>query len=696
MNIKTNILYRIYMLSGILVICMFLIVGKIYQIQHYKHGYWKDLADSVNIKTYAVPAERGNIFSADDRLLATSLPFFNLHVDFGSSAMTDEIFEENVDSLAIMAAKIFGDKSINNYKKEFYWARAKKRRYYLLQSRVDYFTMKDAKSWPLFREGKFKGGLIVETLQKRKNPYGILALRTIGYSRMNAEDVGLEEYYNDYLCGRNGKILKQKIAGGVWMPIFTDNAIEPENGKDIYTTIDVNIQDVTEDALYDALKISKADFGCVVVMETKTGAIKAIANLGADKDSTYTEKYNYAIGLASEPGSTFKLATYLSLFNDGFINEKDTVKITNGSLSLYGKTIIDDHKVNGYYSAKDAFAMSSNTAIVRFALKYYKNDKKKFYKNLLKFGLDQKTNIDLNGEPSPTLSNIDVWSKLSLPWKAHGYENMFTPLQLLTFYNAVANDGYRVEPRLVDKILDNGRLIKNLSPRVSNMPIADIKAINSAKVLLEDVVRNEHGTAHKIYTNKYNIAGKTGTAKINIPKIGYQNKNQAMFCGYFPAESPAYSAIVVIYGPKGFANTGGAVAAPVFRRISDYIMATSPANQQVINIAEAKKYVPYAPVIADYPTLMHYAKLFSFTPQLPEHDGYILAKVNNNILQGKPISVNENIVPNVKGMTLDDAIYVLENIGLKVKFSGRGKVKEQSLSPGQKIAKGSIIQLSLG
>jgi len=695
MNIKTNILYRIYLLSGILVICMFLIAGKIYQIQHYKHGYWKNLADSVNIKTFAIPAERGNIFSSDDRLLATSLPFFNLHIDFGSSAMTDEIFEENVDSLAIVAANVFGDKGVNSYKKEFYWARAKKRRYYLLQSKVDYFTMKDAKSWPLFREGKFKGGLIIETLQKRKNPYGILALRTIGYSRKNAEDVGLEEYYNDYLSGRNGKILKQKIAGGVWMPIFTENAIEPENGKDIYSTIDVNIQDVTEDALYDALKFSKADFGCAVVMETKTGAIKAIANLGADKDSTYAEKYNYAIGLASEPGSTFKLATYLSLFQDGFITENDTVKITNGTLSLYGKTIEDDHKVNGNFSAKEAFAFSSNTAIVRFALKYYKNDKKKFYKNLLNFGLDKKTDIDLNGEPSPTLSKVDVWSKLSLPWKAHGYENMFTPLQLLTFYNAVANDGYRVQPRLVDKILDNGRLIKNYPPVIANSPIADIKAINSAKVLLEDVVRNEHGTAHKIYTTKYSIAGKTGTAKINIPKLGYQNKNQAMFCGYFPAESPAYTAIVVIYGPKGIANTGGAVAAPVFRRISDYIMATSPANQQIINIADAKRIEPKAPIVADYPTLIQYAKFLLYTPQLPEHDGYILANVSNSTIQGKPIAVNESLMPNVKGMTLDDALYVLENVGLKVKFSGRGKVASQSIPAGEKIVRGSVIQIFL-
>jgi cell division protein FtsI (penicillin-binding protein 3) len=695
MNIKTNILFRIYIVIGCIILFAVAILGKALHVQTYKNGYWKNISDSLNTRTFAIPAERGNIFSADDRLLATSLPFFNLHIDFGSDAMSKELFEKNIDSLAFLAALTFDDKSKATYRKEFSIARNNKRRYYLLQSKVDFFVLQKVKKWPLLREGKFKGGLIIETEQKRKNPYGILALRTIGYSRKNAEDVGLEEYYNDYLCGREGKILKQKIAGGVWMPIFKENAIEPENGKDIITTIDVNVQDVSEDALYDALRKAHADFGCAIVMETKTGAIKAIANLSKDKDSSYAEKYNHAIGLASEPGSTFKLATYLAMFDDGFINEKDSIMITNGTAKFYGSTIVDDHKVNGYYKIYEAFAMSSNTAVAKLALKYYNNNWSKFWKKLNQFELNEKTNIDIKGEATPLISKSDTWSKLSLPWKAHGYENLITPLQLLTFYNAVANNGYRVKPRLVEKIIDNGAVIKSFEPEISSTPIASQKAISSAKYILQQVVENEHGTAKKIFTKNYKIAGKTGTAKINLPKLGYQNKNQATFCGYFPADNPAYTCIVVIYGPQGMATTGGAIAAPVFRRISDYIMATSPANQSFINISKNKILPTTLPIIANYNTLNEIIKKYKLNASLPEDDNYHIAKISATSLNTKPYSTKEDFVPNVKGFALDDAIYLLENLGLKVSFSGHGKVIEQSIPHGQKFIKGSTIYIQL-
>ncbi|MBK9791988.1 MAG: hypothetical protein IPP60_02495 [Sphingobacteriales bacterium] len=379
MNIKSNILFRIYLIGGLCCLFGVAVLGKVYHIQTYKQGYWKSLADSLTTNYFDVKAERGNIYSADDKLLATSVPYFELHIDFASKAMTDEIFKKNVDSLAFYMWKNFNKNTVQGYKEQLIKARKQKKRYYPLCANADYSLLKEIKKWPLFREGKFKGGLIVETHQERRNPYGHLAQRTIGLIRDNAQDIGLEEASDSLLKGVNGKVLKQKIAGGEWVPIKGAGQIEPKNGYDIITTIDLGLQDITESTLMQAVTEYQADFGCAILMEVKTGAIKAIANLGKIKDATYSENYNYAIGLSNEPGSVFKIAGYLALFDDGFIKLTDSINSNHASAVFAGQLLTDDGH-NSQYSfltPGKALAISSNVAIAKWITQFYGNNKQK-------------------------------------------------------------------------------------------------------------------------------------------------------------------------------------------------------------------------------------------------------------------------------------------------------------------------------
>ena len=475
MNIKSNILFRIYLIGALCTIFGIAVLGKVYQIQTYKHGYWKSLADSLTTNVFEIPAERGNIYSADDKLLATSVPYFELHIDFGSKAMTDEVFKNNVDSLAYYMHLVFAKNSTEEYKQQLIKARKKKRRYYPLCDKADYALLKDIKQWPLFREGKFKGGLIVETHQERTNPYGYLAQRTIGLIRDCAQDVGVEEASDSLLSGVKGKLLKQKIAGGEWIPLKFAGQIEPKNGYDIVTTIDLGLQDIAETSLQNALVEYQAEFGCAILMEVKTGAIKAIANLGRRKDGNYSENYNYALGLSNEPGSVFKMAGYLALFDDGYITPLDSINSDHATGVFGGRVLTDDGHNTQYtfLTPGKAFAISSNVAIAKWLTKYYGGNKQKFYDKLQQFGLTTSTKIDLKGERLPFINKPDKWSAMSLAWIGHGYEVKFTPLQILAFYNAIANKGIRVKPYIVQKVLDNGKVIRDYKPESSDKKICN-------------------------------------------------------------------------------------------------------------------------------------------------------------------------------------------------------------------------------
>jgi cell division protein FtsI (penicillin-binding protein 3) len=697
-NIKSNILFRIYLIGGLCSLFGVAVLGKVYHIQTYKQGYWKSLADSLTTNYFDVKAERGNIYSADDKLLATSVPYFELHIDFASKAMTNEIFKKNVDSLAFYMWKNFNKNTVQGYKEQLIKARKQKKRYYPLCANADYSLLKEIKKWPLFREGKFKGGLIVETHQERRNPYGHLAQRTIGLIRDNAQDIGLEEASDSLLKGVNGKVLKQKIAGGEWVPIKGAGQIEPKNGYDIITTIDLGLQDITESTLMQAVTEYQADFGCAILMEVKTGAIKAIANLGKIKDATYSENYNYAIGLSNEPGSVFKIAGYLALFDDGFIKLTDSINSNHASAVFAGQLLTDDGH-NSQYSfltPGKALAISSNVAIAKWITQFYGNNKQKFYNKLEDFGLTSAAHIDLKGESSPVIHQPKDWSALSLPWIAHGYEVKFTPLQILTFYNAIANNGTRMKPYLVQQVLDNGNVIREYKPTSTKQKICKPEAAAMAKEILLRVVEDKNGTGRGISTPHYRIAGKTGTAKMSFGKTGYTDKNLSSFVGFFPADDPMYSCIVVIGGPQGLFTTGGAVSAPVFRTMADKIITSNIKGNKAINKDStiANKPLPFLKGTKE--EVNEFNKRFNVKFDFKEDWEYAFVKSDSfgKIGIGK-IDLEDATVPSVRGMLLDDALYVLENKGLKVSFIGKGKVAGQSIPAGSQIIKGSLIQLVL-
>ncbi|MFN8282328.1 MAG: penicillin-binding protein [Chitinophagales bacterium] len=698
MNIKSNILFRIYLIGGFCCLFGIAVLGKVYQIQTYKNGYWKSLADSLTTNVFDIPAERGNIYSADDKLLATSVPYFELHIDFASKAMKDEIFKRNVDSLAYYMWKNFNQSSIEEYKRQLIKARKQKKRYYPLCAKADYTLLKEIKEWPLFREGKFKGGLIVETHQERKNPFGFLAQRTIGLIRENAQDIGLEEAADSLLSGVEGKLLKQKIAGGEWIPLKSTGQIEPKNGYDIITTIDLGLQDIAETTLQQKLTEYQAEFGCAVLMEVKTGAIKAIANLGKTKDNGYAEIYNYALGLSNEPGSVFKAAGYLALFDDGYITPLDSVNTNHASAVFGGKVLTDDgHNTQyNFLTPGKALAISSNVAIAKWINKFYGDDKQKFYDKLQQFGLTNTTKIDLKGEAKPYINKPDKWSGMSLAWMAHGYEVKFTPLQILAFYNAIANGGTRVKPYLVQQVLDNGTVIRDYKPQANTVKICKPQAAQWAKEIMLRVVEDPNGTGRGIFTSHYRIAGKTGTAKMSAGSSGYTDKNLSSFVGFFPADAPLYSCIVVVGGPQGMLTTGGAVSAPIFRIMADKIITSNIKSNKAINKDSTINNQPMPVITASIDVLKNINKRTHIKFDFKEDWDFAMLKTDStNKKKIAKVDFDTNKIPNVKGLLLDDAIYLLENAGLKVGFSGKGKVMSQSLSAGTSIIKGSYIQLTL-
>lgn len=675
-------------------------LGKVYQIQTDRVHNWKALADSLTTNEFDILADRGNIYSIDDKLLATSVPYFELHIDLGSKAMKDEIFKRNVDSLAYYMWKNFNQNSVEGYKRKLIKARNKKPvdRYFPLCSNADYVLLKEIKQWPLFREGKFKGGLIVEMHQERRNPFGFLAKRTIGLIRDSAKSIGLEEAVDSLLSGVEGKLLKQKIAGGEWIPIKSAGQIEPKNGYDIITTIDLGLQDITETTLHDKLVEYQAESGCAVLMEVKTGAIKAIANLGRKKDGSYDEIYNYAIGLSNEPGSVFKAAGYLALFDDGYITPLDSINTNHASAVFGGKELTDDgHNTQySFLTPGKALAISSNVAIAKWINMFYGADKQKYYEKLQQFGLTTSTKIDLKGEVAPFVDKPKNWSAMSLAWMAHGYEVKFTPLQILAFYNAIANGGTRVKPYLVQQVLDNGTVIRDYKPQANKVKICKPQAAEWAKELMLRVIEDPNGTGRGIYTSHYRIAGKTGTAKMSDGNKGYTNKNLSSFVGFFPADNPLYSCIVVVGGPQGLLTTGGAVSAPIFRIMADKIITSNIKANKAINKDSTIVNQPMPIITASTSTIKNINKKLHIKFDFKSDWDFAMVKIDStNKRLITQVDFDNKTIPNVKGLLLDDAIYLLENAGLKVGFTGKGKVVSQSLSVGMPIIKGSYMQLVL-
>lgn len=697
-NQKNDILKNIYIVYIVVVILGIAIIGKVTYIQFIEGDIWRERAKVMNLKIEKVEANRGNILAADGSLLAASIPLFNLRIDAGNTHYNDEYFYANVDSLALCLSNLFNDRSKREYKQILVKARKNRNRYLLIKRDITYPQLKKVRKFPIFRDGKYKGGLIAESKNKRVLPYQWLAFRTIGWDKDGSEnDIGLEGAYGDILQGESGSRLVQRIGNGAWRPVNEENQIDPQDGHDIITSIDVNIQDVAEDALMRQLIENDADHGCAVLMEVQTGYIVAIANLGKNKDGNYEEKYNYAVGESSEPGSTFKLASLISALDEGLVKLSDSVNTENGTTRFANRIMRDSHHGGyGKISVGRAFELSSNVGISKVIVNAYREKPQQFIDRLNGMRLNQPLGLEISGEGTPKIKDTrdKYWSKVSLPWMSIGYEVAVTPLQTLTFYNAIANNGKMVKPLFIKEIRMAGLIIKKIDPVILKENIVKNQStIDQIKKLLENVV--EKGTATNLKNPFYKIAGKTGTAQIAQNSGGYNKSNyKASFVGYFPSDNPKYSCIVVINNPQKGVYYGGSIAGPVFKEIADKVYST----RLLLSKPKVDSF-PY--VFANQSAGSTYDLNYlinKFDLRLPNSSttNYSRIVVEDSIVLIKDLPLDESKVPTVLGMGARDAIYLMESNGIQVKVIGKGKVIKQSLEPGLSIKRGMRCIIELG
>ncbi|MFC3560126.1 peptidoglycan D,D-transpeptidase FtsI family protein [Pedobacter jamesrossensis] len=544
MNIRANILLRVYLAFGLIVLFALAVFLRLGQVQFVQGHKWKAMADSLSTKYMAVEATRGNIYSNDGSLLATSVPEYELHMDmFAGGIADDKVFNEKVDSLAFKLAQLFQDKTAKEYSRMLRSGRQDSARYLLIRRKVNYADLKTIRTFPLYNIGKFSGGLIAVQQNKRILPFKALAARTIGYKNANvANGVGLEGAYTQYINGETGRRLMQRIAGGVYVPVNEEEEVAPKDGADIISTIDVNMQDLTQSALEKQLIASKADHGTAILMEVATGEIRAVANFSKVEEGVYKEKFNYAIAGNQDPGSTFKLASYMALLEDKKVDTNTMV--ATGNYQIPGHLIKDSHGSIGVVTVKKAFEQSSNAAIAYLINSNYKENPSKFTDHLYEWHLNEKLQLQIPGEAKPVVKNPEnkSWNKnMTLPQMAYGYEMQLTPLKMLSFYNAVANNGKYVAPIFVKEIRRLGNPIEQFKARVINEQICSDVTLSKIKKMLEGVVTEGSGK-QIVYNPLYKIAGKTGTAQVADANKGYKaNKQyQASFVGYFPADKPSF------------------------------------------------------------------------------------------------------------------------------------------------------------
>ncbi|MGA3014704.1 MAG: penicillin-binding protein 2, partial [Bacteroidales bacterium] len=580
-EVKKDILLRVYVVYfGILFFGLAIIAKAIY-IRSSEGKELLEKARKQEMRFFPVDAIRGNICADDGTLLATSIPIFDIRMDVSSDLITDDLFKSQVDSLANHLARLFNDKKASDYKNLLWEGRRNGDRYLIIHRDVTYPQLRQMRRFPILRLGTYKGGMIVVPQFQRDLPFKDLARRTIGYENTESAQkvyVGLEGSFGNNLQGTGGKRLMRRVGNGSWMPVDIENEVEPQNGDDIITTLDINLQDLAESALRKELIADSANHGCAIVMEVKTGYIKAIVNLGKNPNGNYDEIFNYAIAESSEPGSTFKLASFLVGLEDGKISLDEPVNLGNGSMNYHGRIMTDAHKLTGTLLAHQVFEKSSNVGTSKLIFNAYADDPQKYIDGLYRMSLNLPLNLQIGGEGSPYIKNTKSkwWSAVSLPWMAIGYEVAITPLQTLTLYNAVANNGVMVKPLFVKEIRRNGQVIQSYQPVIINPHISSQATIQKAHMLLEGVV--ERGTGTFLKNPLYKVAGKTGTAQVAMNNKGYGQgtkniKYKGSFVGYFPADHPRYSIIVVINNPSKGKYYGGAVAAPVFKEIADHIFA---------------------------------------------------------------------------------------------------------------------------
>jgi cell division protein FtsI (penicillin-binding protein 3) len=702
-EIKKDILLRVYVVYfGVLLFGM-AIIGKAIYIRSTEGKELLEKARKQEMRFFPVDAIRGNICADDGTLLATSIPIFDIRMDISSDLITDDLFKNQVDSLANHLTNLFKDKKPSEYKNLLWEGRRNGDRYLMVHRDVTYPELRQMRKFPILKLGTYKGGMIVIPQFQRELPFKNLARRTIGYENTEAAQkvyVGLEGSFSKNLQGMGGKRLMRRIGNGAWMPVDIENEVEPQNGDDIITTLDINLQDLAESALRKELSADSADHGCVIVMEVKTGYIRAIINLGKSPKGGYDEEFNYAIGESSEPGSTFKLASFLVGLEDGRISMDQPVNLGNGTMNYHGRVMTDAHKLTGTLLAHQVFEKSSNVGTSKLIYNAYLDDPQKYIDGLYRMSINLPQNLQIGGEGRPYIKNTKSkwWSAVSLPWMAIGYEVAITPLQTLTLYNAVANNGVMVKPIFVREIRKNGQVVQSFQPVVINPHICSPATIDKAHMLLEGVVERGTGTALK--NPHYRVAGKTGTAQVAMNNKGYGQGTKAVkykgsFVGYFPADHPRYSIIVVINNPSKGKYYGAAIAAPVFKEIADRIFANLHDVNNSPQPDTSGHPIPSANAGVQKDLQDAYAWLnIKVKPLNPEAQWAVPVSNNSSVIL-LPSNHFQGTMPDVTGMGVKDAVFLLEQMGLKVVLNGKGNVVRQSLSPGRMYIKGSIVMLDL-
>jgi cell division protein FtsI (penicillin-binding protein 3) len=670
MKPKDQILARTGVIYGIVAVMAIAVFVRIIILQFVQSEKWAGMADKIVFRREIDKAGRGDILSDDGRILASSIPYYTVFMDTRSSGMADTTWARGISGLCRGLSAYVGVNSPDGWKTALTNARKRGDRYYLVKRHVSYETLAHLKNLPIFRYGKFRGGLIYQPENSRIMPNGLLARRTIGYITEDtlANIVGIEGSFNYYLAGKDGRKVQQRLTGGAWIDVDNLETIHARPGYNIVTTIDLDLQDAAENALYKQLEKHKAHHGCAVVMEVRTGDIKAIANLEIGSDGRYHETYNYAVGESTEPGSTFKMMSMIAALEDGVIDLDDTINTGDGTVKFYDK-IIRDHEDQGLgrITAREVFEHSSNVGTAKIINEGYKDNPRRYVDRLCSMQLNKPLGLQIKGEGKPVIRypGDKLWSGITLPMMSHGYEVLMTPLQILTFYNAIANDGKMVKPRFVTEVRDGNRLIKVFNTEVITNAICSRSTINKAQSLLEGVV--EKGTAKNLRDSNYRIAGKTGTAQIANAKHGYRSGQrisyQASFVGYFPADNPLYSCIVVVNAPSNWVYYGNVVSGPVFKEIADKVYATNfYRDLQALN---------------------------------PDREDKVKLREVSSTAGNKDLTLTHGVMPDVRGMGLRDAVYMLENSGLRVHYTGRGRVARQSPQAGARISRGATVAIEL-
>jgi cell division protein FtsI (penicillin-binding protein 3) len=702
MSVRDEIVWRSAVVYVVVALLAVVLLVRILVLQYVQRDKWSAMSEKYVYKTAEVPAIRGDILAHDGRLLASSVPYYTIYMDTRSSGMSASTWSQGINGLSAGLAALLGERSAAGWKSAITDARKKGDRYFLIKRRVDFETLKKLKELPIFREGQYKGGMVAQVESRRILLNSDLAARTIGYLNLGSEgnEVGIEGAFDRELAGKNGIAVKQRLTGGDWITVDDPNSVESSDGNDVVTTLDIDLQDVATTALLNQLRKQNAHHGCAVLMEVATGDIRAIVNLELGNDGDYHETFNYAIAASTEPGSTFKLASLMAAIEAGVIDTGDVVDTGNGTVKFYNK-IIRDTKEGGYgkLTVKQVFEKSSNVGTSKLIYEHFKDNPKDFVNRLYAMKLNQKLDLQLTGENAPVIRypGDKFWSGLSLPMMSHGYEVQLTPLQILTFYNAVANDGKMVKPRIVSEILRNGTVIRSYGTDVIINSIASRSTIRKAQKMMEGVV--EHGTAVNIKNPNYKIAGKTGTAQIAKDKYGYGQGGrvsyQASFVGYFPAENPLYSCIVVVNAPSNGVYFGNVVAGTVFREISDRVYATTFFRDiKDLSPGERKLTAPETGngFRADIDEVLDQLDV---RVAKNSRDQWITTRESGDTVRLAGINIQKGLVPDVRGMSLRDAVYLLENTGLRVRYSGKGKVIRQSPEHGARYYEGTVVTLEM-